>query len=160
MSRKGFTILELLILIAVLAIVFAIAALDVRPLNNEARSAANELASAVRLTRARAMATTSAHRLVVASASELRMEAAVACDDASGWTEETRFATALSGTAQVAELSDSGDPADYGPATAGDVLLCFDARGLGDASPTVKIQDDRGRTAEVDVYAGGGVELR
>src|SRR6056297_1385178 len=63
MRRRGFTILELLILLAVLAIVFAIAALDVRPLHNEARSAANEVASAVRLTRGRAMATTSAHRL-------------------------------------------------------------------------------------------------
>ena len=160
MRRRGFTLLELLILLAVLAIVIAIAALDVRPLNNEARSAANEVASAVRLTRARAMATTSAHRLVVAGASELRMEAAIACEDASGWTDETRFATTLSGTAQITELSDTGDPADYVAATAGDVLSCFDARGLGDASPTVKIEDRRGRTAEVDVYAGGGVQLR
>jgi len=160
MRRRGFTILELLILLAVLAIVFAIAALDVRPLHNEARSAANEVASAVRLTRGRAMATTSAHRLVVAGPSELRMEAAVACDDATGWTEETRFATTLSGSARIAELSDSGDASDYGPATAGDVLLCFDPRGLADASPTVKLRDARGRIAEVDVYAGGGVELR
>ncbi|MDZ7707506.1 MAG: prepilin-type N-terminal cleavage/methylation domain-containing protein [Trueperaceae bacterium] len=160
MRRQGFTLLELLILLAVLAIVFAIAALDVRPLNNEARNAANEVASAVRLTRARAMATTSAHRLVLASGAELRMEAAVACDDASGWTDETRFATTLSGTAEIAELSDTGLPADYAPAAAGDVLLCFDPRGLADASPTVKIEDGRGRIAEVDVYAGGGVELR
>ena len=160
MHRRGFTILELLILLAVLAIVVAIAALDVRPLHNEARSAANEVASAVRLTRARAMATTSAHRLVVAGPSELRTEAAIACDDAGGWTEEARFATTLSGSAEIAELSASGAAADYAPATAGDVLLCFDPRGLADASPTVKLRDARGRIAEVDLYAGGGVALR
>ncbi len=160
MDRRGLTLLELLVLIAVLGIVFAIAALDVRPLHNEARSAANELASSVRLTRARAMATTSAHRLVVGGASELRIEAAVACSDAGGWAEEERFVTRLSGTAEIVELSPSGLEADYEAAAAGDVLLCFDPRGLADASPTVRIQDRRGRTAEVDVYAGGGVALR
>ena len=160
MNRRGLTLLELLILIAVLGIVFMIAALDVRPLHNEARSAANELASAVRLTRARAMATTSAHRLSVGTPSELRMEAAIACDDAAGWAEETRFVTALSGSAELTRVSPTGLDADFADAATGDVLLCFDPRGLADASPTVELRDARGRTALVDIYAGGGVELR
>lgn len=160
MSRQGLTILELLIVIAILGIVFAIAALDVRPLNNDARNAANEIASAVNLTRARAMSTTSAHRLVVGSPAELRTDAAVGCDDTSGWTEEARLATPLSGSAEIVEVSPSGRDADFAEVAAGDVLLCFDSRGLGDASPAIRIRDDRGRAAVVDVYAGGGVELR
>jgi prepilin-type N-terminal cleavage/methylation domain-containing protein len=159
MRRHGFTLLELLILLAVLGIVFAIAALDVRPLTNDARNAATELASAVRLTRSRAMATTSAHRLVVDGPSSLRVEAAVGCDDPEDdWAVEDRFGTTFSGGATLQEIAQGGgDPA---PAASGDVLLCFDARGLADASPTVLLEDGRGRSATVDVYAGGGVELR
>lgn len=145
----GFTILELLILLAVLGILFGIAAWDVRPLNNDARNAAHQLASAVHITRTRAMATTSAHRLVVAGPSELRVEAAVRCDDPEAdWSTENAFATTFPRGAALQGVA----PAE--------VLTCFDPRGIGNASPTLTIQDGRGRTATVDLYAGGGVELR
>ena len=89
--RRGFTLIEFLVVVAVIGIVAAIAALDVRPLNNEARNAASEFASTVRQTRARAMATTSAYRLVLVANDRVVVETRATCDGSETWVAEPRL---------------------------------------------------------------------
>ena len=149
MRCKGFTLVELLIVLGVVAILLGIAALDVRPLNNDARTAANEFIGVARLARSRAMGTTSAHRLVVADATTVRVEAASACaDPVTVWEAQD----GLSATFRRGAVFEDQAP--------GNVLTCYDTRGIANASPTVLIRDGRNRTATVEMFAGGGIELR
>lgn len=149
MTRKGFTLIELLIVVAVLAILLGIAALDVRPLSNDARIAASDFVGAARLARSRAMGTTSSHRLVVADEARVRVESALKCTDPTeAWVIQPELG---------AEFRSSTSMIDVAP---DEVLACYDPRGIASASPAVTFRDGRGRTAVVDIFAGGNVEIR
>jgi type II secretion system protein H len=144
--RRGFTLIEFLVVVAVIGIVAAIAALDVRPLNNEARNAASEFASTVRQTRARAMATTSAYRLVLVANDRVVVETRATCDGSETWVAEPRLEfSARDGTRLVAGAS------------VGDEIACFSSRGIATADPDLTFRDGRGREATVTILAGGAV---
>jgi prepilin-type N-terminal cleavage/methylation domain-containing protein len=144
--RRAVTLVEVLVVLAVIAIVAGIAALDVRPLNHEARNAASEFASIVRQVRARAMATTSAYRLVLVAGDRVAAETRATCGGSEPWTSEPRLEfRARDGTRVVAG------------AGVGDEIACFNSRGIASASPEVTFRDGRGREASVTILAGGAV---
>lgn len=72
--KAGITIIEVLVVVAVVGILAGIAALELRPLHNEAQAAANDFAGTVRQARARAMVTTSAYRVVYAAQDRVLVE--------------------------------------------------------------------------------------
>ncbi len=146
--RSGFTLIEGLVIIAVLGILAGIAFLDVRPLENTARNGANELAATLRQARSRAMATTSAYRLVLVDAERVVAQWRRSCGGSEPWSDDPRFDLALPRGATVVGGVDVGQP-----------ITCFDSRGIGDASPLLVIRDARGREATVDVLAGGAVRV-
>lgn len=143
--RAGFTIIELLVIIAIIGILGAIGFLNLRPLHNEARAAAHDFAATVKQARGRAMVTTSAYRLVYRAPDRVEMQWRTTCGGSEAWTPEARFDLELRDGTTVDGLAD------------GVQLLCFNSRGLTDQSPTVTFRDAQGRTATVDVFAGGGV---
>lgn len=146
---RGLSIVELLIALSVLGIIFGIAAINLRPLSNDVANAATEAAGFFRQVRARAMATTSAYRVVVASNSELRAEYARACSD-TAWLPEPRLSLQLREGVTM-----SGIPA------AGGQLICFTSRGLtaDNQNPRITLRDRRGNTRQVEVYVGGAVVI-
>lgn len=145
MRRSGFTIIELLVIISIIGILASIAALNVRPLHNEARAAANDFAGSVKQARGRAMVTTSAYRLVYVAPDRVAVEWRRTCGGSDTWTPEARFDLELRDGTTVDGVAD------------GTELLCFNSRGFTDQSPTVTFRDSQGRTASIEVFAGGGV---
>ncbi|MDZ7704997.1 MAG: prepilin-type N-terminal cleavage/methylation domain-containing protein [Trueperaceae bacterium] len=71
---NGFTIVELLVVMAIIGIVGSLALYGLRGLSPRAVDAAGQLGGTVKQVRAKAMATTSFYRLVYASERELRAE--------------------------------------------------------------------------------------
>ena len=149
-KKQGFTLIELLITLGIFGIVMGIAAMNLRPLQGNLQNSAVNLSGHMKKVRARAMASTSAYRVVYVSPSELRAEVSNRCSaDASTWQAAPRFGFTLE---QPITLQNG--------LNAGDALLCFSSRGFADASPTFTLQDDKGKTRQVVTYRGGAVELR
>ena len=146
--RAGFTLIEGLVIIAILGILAGIAFLDVRPLENAARNGANELAATLRQARSRAMVTTSAHRLVLVDAVRVETQWRRTCSGSEPWVDDPRLGLELLRGATVVGGAEIGQP-----------ITCFDSRGIGDASPVIVIRDTRGREATVDVLAGGAIRV-
>jgi Tfp pilus assembly protein FimT len=140
----------MLITLAVLSILLGIAALNLRPLNNDAQNAADRLAGTFRQVRARAMATTSAYRLVYLSPSSLRADSAKTCAGRGGWKPEPKFSLTLEPGATLTG-------ANLSP---GQSVVCFNSRGLASANPTLQLRDTYERRREVEVLLGGAVEIR
>lgn len=145
----GFTTIELLIVLAIIGILAAIVALNLRPLSNHAENGANAIAAGLKQARARAMSTTSAYRLVFASPTRIEASYANSCS-ATAWTAEPAFDIAVEDSAWV-EIDGAGDDA------AGVVVACYNSRGFADASTRLSVQDERGRSRTLEIFVGGGV---
>jgi prepilin-type N-terminal cleavage/methylation domain-containing protein len=143
--RYGFSMIELLVIIAIIGILAAIGFLNLRPLHNEARAAANDFAGTAKQARGRAMATTSAYRLVYEAPDRLKVEWRTTCGGTEEWTPEARFDLVLRDGTTLDGVADGAE------------LLCFTSRGITKQSPTLTFRDASGRTATVEVFAGGAV---
>ncbi|MBA2667279.1 MAG: prepilin-type N-terminal cleavage/methylation domain-containing protein [Trueperaceae bacterium] len=153
MRRKvGVTLVELLLVLAILGVVASIGFVNFRVLGNDVHNGAGQIAGGFKQARARAMATTSAYRVVRVSETALRAEFAVNCAAAEdAWTVDERFELRLEGAVTITSIDD--------PAS-GDVVLCFNSRGLSNSNPTITLTDREGRTATVEVFIGGAVDRR
>ena len=143
--RSGYSVVELLLVVAIIGILGAIGFLNLRPLHNDARAAAHEFAGTVKQARGRAMATTSAYRLVYEAPDRLKVEWRVACGGSETWAPEARFDLVLRDGTTIEGLTD------------GTELLCFNSRGITVQARTLTFRDSSGRTATVEVFAGGAV---
>lgn len=149
-SRRGYTLLELLVVMSVVGILTGIAAINVTNLRQPADEAARSLSSTLGFSRARAIATTSAVRVQRAAGTRTyRVASAPSCAAASAaWTELTAQAYTL--------------PADVTTSGAAAWTVCFSSRGVvdGAAAPAVTFTDRRARTRSLQVYAGGAVVIQ
>jgi len=145
-ARAGFTLIELLIVLVLVGLVLTIATPRFRGLENQLQNAAMETTSFLRQARTSAMARTSAYRVIVGSTTELRGEFANSCA-ATTWADDTR--TRL-------DLRD-GVVMEGTVIVPGDVLTCYNARGVADASPTFVLRDRLLNGQLVEVFLGGAV---
>ena len=146
-GSQALTLLEIILVVAVVGIVLAVGAVSLRGLGDPLGAAASSVEGTFKQLRAKAMSTTSAYRVSRASATGLRAEYAVSCSDSTGWTHDARLDATLDNGVQLTA-----------PATNG-VIVCFDARGLAGSNPTVTLTDAKGATASVEVFVGGAVEV-
>lgn len=152
---SGFTIVELLVVMAIIGIAGSLALFGLRGLGPRAINAAGQIEGTVKQVRAKAMATTSAYRLLYVSENELRAEWARSCNaDAADWTVDARMGLELPDQFAISQSDGSAYAAD-------DEILCFSPRGLSNVNPTVRVTDtQRGNSASVEVLIGGAVEVQ
>ena len=143
-KNQGFTLIELLIVLGIFGIVMGIAAMNLRPLSGDLQAAANEVAGTFKQARARAMVTTSAHRITPsASGEQLIVESASECKS-NNWTNNARLTRTLREKVKL-------DNTNW--------QVCFDSRGLAENAPTFSLSDRDGKTINMRVFLGGTVEL-
>ena len=143
-KHQGFTLVELLITLGIFGIVMGIAAMNLRPLSGDLQAAGSEVVGTFKQTRARAMVTTSAYRIVPTSADTLDVQRATRCSS-SNWTDDTRLGRTLREGVTLALT---------------DWQVCFSPRGLTNNGPTFDLKDKDGKILTVQVFLGGMVELR
>ena len=148
-NRRGFTMLELMVVMTFLGIVLSIAAPRFRGLENELQNAERETAGFIRQARVEAITTTSAYRVVATSTTRLRAEFAVNCNAAADdWAVDRTLPLNIEGTVRIRDIA------------ADSVLVCFDSRGVGDASPVIRLADRTGDASDIEVFVGGAVRAR
>ena len=144
-QRQGFSLVELIVVVAVLGVLLGIGALNLRPLSGDLQNDANLVAGIFKQARVKSVATTSGYRIVKVSDTRLVAEYSNTCSG-TVWTEDTKLGVALEHDARIA--GENG------------TLVCFSSKGTATSNPTVSLSDDEGKTARVEVFLGGSVEVK
>ncbi len=150
-SSRGLTIVELVIILAILGILISISAANLRPLGNDLENAVQETAAFFKYARIKAISTTSAYQVVFESNTKLKAEYALFCDTPNDMIEDIRLQLELRENITIKSE-------DFQP---GDVLVCFNNRGTtNQTNPTVILQDQYGNEKAVEVFVGGAVVIQ
>lgn len=150
MKRRGFTVIEVLIVLAMLAILFAVAFNDLRPLSNPLRNGQTQVAGFFKQVRVRAMATTSAYQVLPSTNPGdnpnrvIIAQYANTCS-AGNWTIDPNFRLELPQGVQLSGTTWS---------------LCFSSRGFANPGLTVGLANAQGQTRQVEILLGGGVSAQ
>lgn len=144
----GFTLIEIVVVLAIFAIVATFGALSLRGLQDPLHEAATNVAGLMKQTRAKAMATTSAYRVLVSSTNtrNLVTESAIRCSDTTGWTADGALTSELPEGISMT-------------VSQGSLPTCFDSRGLGNQDLILTFTDAKGRSMKVEVMLGGAVRI-
>jgi len=155
-KSDGLTLIELLLVMAVFGIVLGIAALNLRPLEGKLESAANNLSGLIRQGRSKAMGTTTAYRLVLPAGSSSQE---FAFEWANNNCRHDPDAPAGTWTADGKLTFTLPEGVTFQGLTPSDAQLCFNSRGITADTPQLLLEDDKGNTRTLQVFAGGMVEI-
>lgn len=137
---------------AIMGILLALVALNVRGLNNDAEASSSIISGAFVQARTQALGTTSAVRVTLTGPRVLTFETSARCSDTTGWTALTNIDTSLP---EKVNITAPG-------ATTLPWQVCFTSRGEVPTLPTsvLKLTDDRARTRTLTFYLTGSVDTQ
>lgn len=151
---QGFTLLELLVITAILGILFGLGIYSFSNLRNPARDTARTVHSAMFQLRSSAVTNTQARRMVLIDSKTLSLQSALSCaeTDQSKWTEYGTVELPSPMNSKPVTLTN-----DVTPTPTPNVIVCFTPRGQASAAGSLKITDTRA-TYTVKVALAGGVQ--
>ncbi len=174
---KGFTMVELLVIIAIIGIMAAFSAPYINFGVNPLKDTTNRLASNFKLMRVKAMSQTSAYRIKQATSTTLKIERAKSClAPDSDWIVDNNFdsedltlteAKDVQGLAKgaVIEITAATENTTnitplIGTASSPGWSLCFNSRGLANKTLEITITDQKTtKTKRIEIFQGGGVQI-
>lgn len=140
-AARGFSLVELLVVLAISGILIGIATTSIAALNNPLINATAQTLGYLKQARAKAISTTMAYTVTAASPTRFQARFGPLC---------------TSGSLTTDPLMDI--PLPRGASfTATNWSICFNARGLASTTQTLGLQDSQGHLKTVDVMLGGGV---
>lgn len=157
-NQQGFTLLELLVVVAITSILLTIAALNVGKLNNDLGNTVSILSGSFTRARTQAISTTSAVRITLKNG-EIGFDTRDDCkDNTDTWQGIKNINIVIPTTIKLS--SSTLSPIDQSNSSSEKYLLaCFNPRGdLSDTGPEIlDVKDNKGRTNTITIYATGGV---
>ncbi|MBX7145465.1 MAG: type II secretion system GspH family protein [Oligoflexia bacterium] len=142
-SRLAFTVIELLVALAITGILAGIAIINLHALSSSSANAAAELATLLKQARARAISSTSAYFVVPISTTQVVTRFGTNCSDTTLINDPTLSLSLPSGT-NLGSIS---------------WTICFTSRGLSDSNTQIPIYDLHSQNHQVEVLLGGSVRI-
>lgn len=137
--QQGFSLLELLVVLLVVGITLGTTIMNLGRLNNPLQNGSAQLVSFLKQVRARAVASTSAYRVIPISATQLTTQFGTTCANAS--TDDPALQLSLpSGTSLSAV----------------DWEFCFTTKGRADSNLELTVREG-GRVRRIEILLGGAV---
>jgi len=175
-NNTGFTLVELLVIIALIGIMAAFSAPHITFGVNPLKDTTNRLASTFKLMRIKAMSQTSAYRIKQDTATTIKIERAKLCSDSTGWIVDNSFdsedltlteakdiqglakgavieiVTATVNSTNITPLIESAGSPGWS--------LCFNSRGLANKTLMLTIKEQKTtKTKRIEIFQGGGVQI-
>lgn len=157
-ATHGFTLVELLIGMAILGIIGAMGISSYQSTRNPARDAARTVHAAFFTLRSQAMSNTQARRLVLVNGKDLVLQSALRCSE----TNQTRWkqigtVSLESATPLVTLTAPTLITTDTTVPSGTKLVACFTSRGQASTAGSLRIADGK-HTYLVQVALGGGVQ--
>ncbi len=137
------TLIELLLVLAILALSLGIAVLHLRPMATPLKTGAVLTEGFLRMARLQAMATTSAYRVSPSSSTRLAAETAASCS-ATTWTSVANMDLELPRGVATSDTSWS---------------VCFSSRGISNNNLTIGLYHTSYGSEQIEVLLGGTTRL-
>jgi hypothetical protein len=138
-GEAGITVLEVLVVVAILGLSVGVAALNLEPLETPLAAGVTLTEGFFREARLSAIASTSAHRVQPDSSLQLGVQQATSCA-ASSWTTVADMKLNLPQGVSLADTSWS---------------VCFTSRGISSDNVVITLQHDMYGSEQVEVLLGG-----
>lgn len=142
-NERGFTIFELIVVMALSGIMAGIAIMNLNALSNPSENAAASLLGLFKQARARAISSTSAYFIVPTSSTQIVTQSGVNCADPAPVTDTTLSLNLPAGASLGAT----------------NWVVCFTSRGLSDSNTQVVVNDIHSQSRTIEVFLGGSVQL-
>ncbi len=172
-SHKGFTMIEIMIVLALAAIMTAMSAPYISFGNNPLQDNTNRIASKLKLVRSKAISQTSAYRVTQISPAQLKVEHSISgknCldeDNNAAWVKDPSF------TEEDLSLNEASDIQGINKNTAITIVaantingssltnwkLCYDSRGTANKNLFFTLTDTNNKKRQIEVFSGGGVQI-
>lgn len=177
-SNTGFTLVELLVIIALIGIMAAFSAPYITFGVNPLKDTTNRLASNFKLMRVKAMSQTSAYLIKQDTSNTLIIQRNnKSCSTSTGWDADNGFDSedltlteakdiqglAKSAVIEIIAADENGSPVKPLIKTGSDPgwSLCFNSRGLANKNLKLIIKDIKTtKTKEIEIFPGGGVQIK
>jgi hypothetical protein len=140
-EARGASLIELLVMLAILGLVLGAAFVSLMPVAGPVERAGEQIDGVLRQARARAMASMTVHRVRPLDADTLIVETASDCASAA-WSLDARFGLELAGGVVLSDTSWSA---------------CFDGRGLSSESVTMTLLHTERPPRQLELLRGGMV---
>jgi len=140
-SQAGMTMAEVVVAMGIVAMLVGVGSLYLRPMESPIQTGTHMMDGFLRQVRARAMATTSAHRVVPTSPSRLKVEHAGTCLD-TAWTLDSRLRLELPRDVTMTDTAWS---------------LCFSSRGIASSNLVMTLDHPLKDPRSMEVLRGGAM---
>jgi prepilin-type N-terminal cleavage/methylation domain-containing protein len=142
-QTRGFTILELITVLALSSTILGISILNLKDFNRPTQNATSQLRSYLKEVRIRALSSTAAYRISAVSSDRITAAFADRCS---------------SGTFTADPRADFTMPAGAVMVTTG-WTVCINSRGIADTNQIVTIQGNDGQIEAVEIMLGGATRI-
>lgn len=157
-GERGVTLTEVVVVVLLVGIMAAIAPPLINFGNKPLTDTVNRIAGQFKLSRARAMAQTSAYRIRPIAGDRIEIEKSNSCQ-ASTWVRDSNFTDedlTLAPDIQIAQVTVNGTSVT--PVT--NWSLCYDSRGVTNTDLQVTFKNNRtDENLQIQVFAGGAVQV-
>jgi Tfp pilus assembly protein FimT len=162
-KSAGVSLLELTTVLSMIAIMLGVSATNLQSIQSSSQTAGFELASYLKVMRAEALSSTRAVRVIPLDSKNWQALFANSCSTpypSSNWSNSPNSHLTYKGKATTSAIKVNGQTLHDINSLSQWSGLCFSSRGFASDNVTILIGQENSQQIQVEVFLGGGVEIK